>query len=179
MRSGPLWRWIEIAFWAELGTLVGILFYVAGSLSEGHFLAEELTMFCTEILIVPVVVVAIFFLFNLTGITGISPQGTSITGVVGFAFIFGFAIRRTIGLLDNVKKRIFPEPTQLLHRRISDRVGQPAGMTWTRGGPRPSAMCRPATLSRQALGDFLAGRNPNLNPPRSRRTLRTFVVLLV
>lgn len=110
LRSGPKWRWIEIAFWAELGTLVGILFYIAGGLSEGRFPAEEITMFCTEVLIAPIVVVAIFFLFNLTGITGISTQGTSLTGIVGFAFIFGFAIRRTLGLFDNVKKRIFPEP---------------------------------------------------------------------
>jgi hypothetical protein len=110
LRVGPAWRWIEIAFWAELGTLVGILFYIAGTLSDGYFLVAEITMFWTEIVISPIVVVAIFFLFNLTGITGISVQGTSITGIVGFAFIFGFAIRRTLGLFDNVKKRIFPEP---------------------------------------------------------------------
>lgn len=108
--SDPWWRWAEIAFWAELGTLVGILFYISGSLSEGHFAREEITMFLTEILSAPIVIVAIFFLFNLTGITGISPNQSSITEIVGLAFIFGFAIRRTLGLLDNVKKRLFPEP---------------------------------------------------------------------
>lgn len=108
--SDPWWRWAEIAFWAELGTLVGILFYISGSLSQGHFAREEITMFLTEILSAPIVIVAIFFLFNLTGITGISPNQSSITEIVGLAFIFGFAIRRTLGLLDNVKKRLFPEP---------------------------------------------------------------------
>lgn len=103
-------RWFEIAFWAELGTLVGIVFYIAGSLSQGRFLAEEKQMFWTEVFIAPIVVLAIFFLFDLTGITGISPQESSITGIAGFAFVFGFAIRRTIGLLDTVKKRIFPDP---------------------------------------------------------------------
>lgn len=91
--------------------LVGILFYVAGILSQGRFETENIAMFWTEIVIAPVVVVVIFFLFTLTGITGISPSETSLPGNVGFAFIFGFAIRRTLALLDNVKKRIFPEPS--------------------------------------------------------------------
>lgn len=110
LRSDGWWRWVEIVFWAELGTLVGILFYMAGSLSEGYFLAQEIPMFWTEVFIAPIVVLSIFFLFNLTGITTISPQETSITGIVALAFIFGFSIRRTLGLLDTVKKRLFPEP---------------------------------------------------------------------
>jgi hypothetical protein len=103
-------RWIEIAFWAELGTLVGVLFYIAGCLSEGLFLAKEIAMFWAEVFIAPIVVLAIFFLFSFTGITGISLQETSITGIVGLAFIFGFAIRRTLGLFDTIKKRVFPDP---------------------------------------------------------------------
>jgi hypothetical protein len=59
----------------------------------------------------PVVVLVIFFLFKLTGITGISPSETALSGNIGFAFIFGFAIRRTLGLLDTIKKRIFPDPS--------------------------------------------------------------------
>lgn len=55
-------------------------------------------------------VLAILFLFDLTGITAISPQESSMTSIVGFAFVFGFAIRRTLGLLDTVKKRLLPEP---------------------------------------------------------------------
>jgi hypothetical protein len=117
LRSPFLWndrkgRWKEIAWWAELGTLVGILFYIGGNLSAGRFEAAEIAEFWTQAIIAPIVVLAIFFLFTLTGITGISPGETSITGNVGFAFIFGFAIRRTIGLLDTIKKRIFPDPDQ-------------------------------------------------------------------
>lgn len=108
--SDSRWRWVEIAFWAELGTLVGILFYVAGSLGEGQFAGADISMFLAEVFIAPVVILAIFFLFNLTGITGISPSQTSITEIAGLAFIFGFAIRRTLGLLDTVKKRLFPDP---------------------------------------------------------------------
>lgn len=105
-----VWRWIEIAWWAELGVLVGILFYIAGIMGEGRFETENIAMFWTEVVIAPVVVLVIFFLFTLTGITGISPGETALPGNVGFAFIFGFAIRRTLGLLDTIKKRIFPEP---------------------------------------------------------------------
>jgi len=104
-------RWYEIAWWAEIGVLVGILFYIAGCLGRGSFSRQEIAMFWTEALIAPVVVLIIFFLFVLTGITGISPATTSIQGNVGFAFIFGFAIRRTLGLLDIIKKRIFPDPS--------------------------------------------------------------------
>lgn len=104
-------RWIELAWWAELGVLVGLLFYIAGTMSEGRFETENTTMYWTEIAIAPVVVAVIFFLFTLTGITGISPSETSLPGNVGFAFIFGFAIRRTLGLFDTIKKRIFPEPS--------------------------------------------------------------------
>jgi hypothetical protein len=116
LRSGFFWsdrvgRWVEIAWWAEIGVLVGILFYVAGVLGQGRFETEEIAMLWTETLIAPVVVLVIFFLFTLTGITGISPSEAALTGSVGFAFMFGFAIRRTLGLLDTIKKRIFPEPT--------------------------------------------------------------------
>ncbi len=116
LRSAFLWndrqrRWYEIAWWAELGTLVGILFYIAGGLSAGRFQATEIPMFWTEVVVAPLVVLVIFFLFSFTGITGILPQETSITGNAGFAFIIGFAIRRTMGLFDTLKKRIFPDPT--------------------------------------------------------------------
>ena len=115
-RAGFFWndrigRWFEIAWWAEFGVLVGILFYIAGLMGEGRFESENIVMFWTEIVIAPVVVLVIFFLFTLTGITGISPSETSLPGNIGFAFIFGFAIRRTLGLLDTIKKRILPDPT--------------------------------------------------------------------
>lgn len=114
-RPGLFWadrvrRWFEIAWWAEIGVLVGILFYIAGLLSEGRFDSEDLTMMWTEVLIAPVVVPVIFFLLSLTGI-GVNPSETAMTGNIGFAFVFGFAIRRTLGLLDTIKKRIFPDPT--------------------------------------------------------------------
>src|SRR5262249_9217432 len=103
-------RWIEIAWWAEFGTMVGLLFYIAGLLGTGLFRGEESSMFWTEIWITPLVVTVIFFLFSYTGITAIQPSATSITTELGLAFILGFAIRRTIGFLDIIKKRLFPDP---------------------------------------------------------------------
>jgi hypothetical protein len=115
LSSGYFWtdtprRWFEIAFWAEFGTLVGLLFYIAGLLSTGVFRIEEISMFWTEVLITPLVVTVVFFLFTYTGITVFQPSEVSMTVNVGFAFIFGFAIRRTVGFLDIIKKRFFPEP---------------------------------------------------------------------
>jgi len=116
VRTRYLWtdvpgRWFEIAWWAEFGTLVGLLFYVAGCLEMGTFRTEELSMFATEILITPLVVTVVFFLFGFTGITGFAPSESNIAQTVGFAFILGFAIRRTVGLLDLIKKRFLPDPS--------------------------------------------------------------------
>jgi hypothetical protein len=116
LRAGFFWndrigRWFEIAWWAELGVLVGIVFYIAGLLGQGRFETEDIAMFWAEVIITPAVVLIIFFLFTLTGITGVNPSETSLPGNIGFAFIFGFAIRRTLGLLDTIKKRIFPDPS--------------------------------------------------------------------
>lgn len=116
LTAGYFWlrfpyRWFEFAWWAEFGTLVGLLYYIAGLLGMGLFRVEEVSMFWTEILITPLVVIVVFFLFGYTGITGLQPSETSLTVNVGFAFILGFAIRRTVGFLDIIKKRFFPEPT--------------------------------------------------------------------
>ncbi len=116
LRTRYLWtdvprRWFEIAWWAEFGTLVGLLFYVAGCLELGVFKTEELSMFVTEVLITPLVVTVVFFLFGLTGIAGFVPPESNIAQTVGFAFILGFAIRRTVGLIDLIKKRFLPDPS--------------------------------------------------------------------
>jgi hypothetical protein len=105
------WRWYELFFWALIGCLVGLLFYIAGLLSQGVFNTEEVFMFWAELFIAPIVVLVVFFLFTFTGITSFTPSETSLTVSIGFAFILGFAVRRTIGLLDTLKKRIFPEPS--------------------------------------------------------------------
>ena len=105
------WRWLELSLWASMGCLVGLLFYIAGLLGKGVFRPEEGTMFMAELLMAPVVVPVIFFLFTLSGISEFIPSQSSITMNIGIAFIFGFAIRRTIGILDIIKKRFFPDPT--------------------------------------------------------------------
>jgi hypothetical protein len=109
-------RWFELAWWAEFGTLVGLLFYLAGCLGMGFFKSEELTMFITELLVTPFVVTVVFFLFGFTGITSFKPNEASIVTTVGFAFILGFAIRRTVGLLDLIKKRFLPDPSPADHQ---------------------------------------------------------------
>jgi hypothetical protein len=96
-------RWIEIAWWAEFGTLVGLLYYIAGLLGTGLFRVEETSMFWTEVCIAPLVVIVVFFLFSYTGITAIQLSEVSIIVTLGVAFILGFAIRRTIGFLDIIK----------------------------------------------------------------------------
>lgn len=105
------WRWLELSLWATMGCLVGLLFYIAGLLGQGVFRPEEGTMFWAELLMAPVVVPVIFFLFTLSGMSEFIPSQSSITMNIGVAFIFGFAIRRTIGILDIIKKRFFPDPT--------------------------------------------------------------------
>jgi len=106
------WRLLELVFWATMGCLVGLLFYIAGSLEQGIFRRENGFMFWAELLIAPVVVPVAFFLFGMTGVTAdFVPSEASVTVNIGVAFIFGFAIRRTVGLLDNIKKRFFPDPS--------------------------------------------------------------------
>jgi len=106
----PPWRWFELAWWAAMGCLVGLLFYIATNLGQGVFRPEEISMFWTELLIAPIVVPVVFFLFAFTDITGFIPSEASLTVQIGVAFIFGFAIRRTMGLLDTIKNRFFPTP---------------------------------------------------------------------
>ena len=105
------WRWLELVFWAWMGCMVGLLFYIAGILGQGVFKVEEGPMLWAEILIAPTVVLVVFFLFDLTGIKDFVPNESSLTVNMGIAFIFGFAIRRTVGLLDIIKKRFFPDPS--------------------------------------------------------------------
>ncbi len=104
-------KWVEIMFWSCLGTMVGVLFYVAKQLDAGIFHANEISMILTEIVITPYTVITIFFLFSFAGITSFVPTESSIYQTLGIAFILGFAIRRTAGLLDTIKKRILPDPT--------------------------------------------------------------------
>jgi hypothetical protein len=104
-------KWYEIAFWSSWGTMVGILFYVAGLLSAGTFHTIEIPMMATEIVITPLVVITIFFLFSLAGITDFKPSESSSSMILGISFILGFSIRRTMGLLDNIKKRLLPDPS--------------------------------------------------------------------
>lgn len=68
-------------------------------------------MFVAECLIAPIAVTVVFFLFPFTDITSFVPSEASLTVNLGVAFILGFAIRRTMGLLDHIKKRFFPEPS--------------------------------------------------------------------
>jgi hypothetical protein len=64
-------------------------------------------MFWAEITIAPVVIPAVFFLSQVVGLAD-PTKGTS-TARFGVAFLLGFSIRRTVGLLDLAKK-ILPDP---------------------------------------------------------------------
>lgn len=107
--TGPK-RWLEIIAWSFFGVLVGVIFYLAQQLKMGTFNQQDIPSMISEVVIAPFVTCVIFFLFSYTGITEFSPTNASIFLVLGFAFLFGYAIRRTVGLLDNIKRRILPDP---------------------------------------------------------------------
>jgi hypothetical protein len=103
-------KWFEIAFWSLFGVLAGILYFIAGSLKKGIFNMSDVTMMIAEIIITPPVVLIVFFLFPFTDIKTFTPSELSIYMTMGISFILGFAIRRTVGLLDNIKRRLLPDP---------------------------------------------------------------------
>jgi hypothetical protein len=107
--SGP-GKWLEFAFWAFFGVLVGLMYYVSTRLKVGLFDRQDCSTMAAEVLMAPIVACVVFFLLSETGITEISTAGESIFTILGFAFLLGYAIRRTVGVLDNLKKRILPEP---------------------------------------------------------------------
>jgi len=107
--TNPL-KWLEIATWSWFGVLVGVIFYMSKQLKLGVFDRQDVPSILGEIFMAPIVTCVIFFLFDATGITEFSPADDSIVIVLGFAFIFGYAIRRTVGLLDNIKQRLLPSP---------------------------------------------------------------------
>jgi len=103
-------KWFEITFWAFFGVLVGLMYYISKRLKEGLFDRQDVTTMAAEALMAPFVACVIFFLLQETGITQISAAGESMFVILGFAFILGYAIRRTVGLLDNLKRRFLPDP---------------------------------------------------------------------
>lgn len=103
-------KWGEIAFWALFGVLVGLMYYVSKRLKQGLFDRQDIATMAAEALAAPVVACVVFFLVNKTGIIDVSPSSESVLVVLGVAFILGYAIRRTIGILDSLKTRILPDP---------------------------------------------------------------------
>lgn len=103
-------KWFEIAAWAWFGVLVGAIFYMAKQLKLGTFDRQDVPSILGECFIAPVVTCVIFFLFASTGITEFDPSRGSILIILGFSFVFGYAIRRTVGLLENIKQRLLPNP---------------------------------------------------------------------
>ena len=103
-------KWAEIAFWSLFGVLVGLMYYVSKRLKDGLFDGQEIPTIVTEVLMAPIVTFVIFFLLDKTGITEISASGEFIFVILGFAFLLGYGIRRTVGLLENLKKRLLPDP---------------------------------------------------------------------
>ena len=169
--TGVPGRWIEIAWWAEFGTLVGLLFYIAGCLGAGFFNREEGSMFFTEILITPWVVTVVFFLIDFTGMTSLKPNESSIFTTLGFSFILGFSIRRTVGLLDLIKKKILPHPSPEDHHKPQKHV-QPTDDRRLRH--RHVRFAKQNERSRRQHGHAL---QPAGNGRRSRRRSRRFVTV--
>jgi hypothetical protein len=103
-------KWAEIAYWSLFGVLIGLMYYVSKRLKEGLFDRQDIATITAEVLMAPIVACVLFFLLDKTGLTEISASGDSIFAVLGFAFILGYAIRRTVGILDSVKTRLLPDP---------------------------------------------------------------------
>ncbi len=103
-------KWFELSFWAFFGVIVGLMYYVTTRLKAGLFNRQDGPTMLAEILMAPLVVCVIFFMFGMTDITSISLTNDSFFVILGFSFILGYAIRRTVGILDNLKKRLLPDP---------------------------------------------------------------------
>ena len=109
------WRWLEIVFWGEFGVMVGILAWVctqaeAGKYTKGMY-AREVPWYIAEMVIGPVIVVAVFFLlkqFVGTFMTGIAEEEVrrSIYLTLGISFALGLFIRRTLGIFNYIKEKL-------------------------------------------------------------------------
>ena len=109
------WRWLEIVFWGEFGVIVGILIWVCAQLEAGKYTKDvydkEKYWYLTEVVIGPIVIVAVFFLLKqfigtlLTGITEEEVKG-SIYITLGLSFVLGLYIRRTLGIFDFIKQKL-------------------------------------------------------------------------
>ena len=108
--TGGAKKWAEIAYWSLFGVLIGLMYYVSKRLKEGLFDRQDIATITAEVLMAPIVACVLFFLLDKTGLTEISASGDSIFAVLGFAFILGYAIRRTVGILDSLKNRLLPDP---------------------------------------------------------------------
>jgi hypothetical protein len=109
------WRWLEIVFWGEFGVITGILVWVCMQVQKGKYskmmYEREKYWYITEVVIGPVVVVAVFFLLKqfigtiIEGITEEEVRG-SIYMTLGLSFALGLYIRRTLGIFDFIKNKL-------------------------------------------------------------------------
>ncbi|HHT9111152.1 MAG TPA: hypothetical protein ACFYDZ_08360 [Candidatus Brocadiaceae bacterium] len=109
------WRWLEIVFWGEFGVMVGILAWVctqaeAGKYTKGMY-EREVPWYIAEIVMGPVIVVAVFFLlrqFIGTFMTGVAEEEvrSSIYLTLGISFALGLFIRRTLGVFNFIKEKL-------------------------------------------------------------------------
>lgn len=109
------WRWLEIVFWGEFGVIVGILAWVctqaeAGRYTKGMY-EREVPWYIAEIVMGPVIVVAVFFLlrqFIGTFMAGVAEEEvrSSIYLTLGISFTLGLFIRRTLGVFNYFKDKL-------------------------------------------------------------------------
>ncbi|OQY99060.1 MAG: hypothetical protein B6D35_10370 [Candidatus Brocadia sp. UTAMX2] len=109
------WRWLEIVFWGEFGVIVGILAWICtqaevGGYTKGKY-EKELPWYIAEMVMGPVIVVAVFFLlrqFVGTFIAGVAEEDvrSSIYLTLGISFALGLFIRRTLGVFNFIKDKL-------------------------------------------------------------------------
>lgn len=114
------WRWLEVLFWGEFGVIVGILVWVSTQMLKSTYTKlqykKEKYWYFTELIIGPIVIMAVFFLLKqstvtiLKGITTETIKG-SIYMTLGLSFTLGLFLRRTLGIFDVIKQRM-PVPGQ-------------------------------------------------------------------
>ncbi|MBA3037141.1 MAG: hypothetical protein FP814_11690 [Desulfobacterium sp.] len=112
--TGP-WKWLEIIFWGEFGVIIGILSWVCSKAEKGNYTKEmfedEIYWYLVEIIMGPIVVIAVFFLLKqfigalMSGVSEEDVKG-SIYMTLGVSFTLGLFIRRTLGIFNYIKDKL-------------------------------------------------------------------------
>lgn len=110
-------RYLEVLFWAIFGVMSSLLFNVTQSLKSNELDTRLIPDHIAKLFYGPVVALVIYFSFDkvsATELINIVPEGF---GLVVLSFILGFFSRRSMAVLNKLKKIVVP---------VSDKKKQPS-----------------------------------------------------